>query len=99
MHNKKIDIAILDFSKAFDTLPHDGLLSKITTVIKLRGCSIELQGSSKVGIRDTLVFLTCLMCWGGRLFLKGYRRLDLFCFTKLLTVWHKWPSKKTQHEI
>ena len=24
---------------------------------------------SKVGIRDTLVFLLCLMCWGGRLFL------------------------------
>ena len=30
---------------------------------------------------------------GGRLFLKGDRRLDLFCFTKLLTVWHKCPSK------
>ena len=29
----------------------------------------------------------------GRLFLKGDRRLDLFCFTKLLTVWHKCPSK------
>ena len=25
------------------------------------------------------------MCWGGRLFLKADRRLDLFCFTKLLT--------------
>ena len=33
------------------------------------------------------------MCWGGRLFLKGDRRLDLFCFTKLLTVWHKCTSK------
>ena len=54
-----------------------------TTVTKLRGCSVELQGSSKVGIRDTLVFLICLMCWGGRLFLKGDRRFDLFCFTKL----------------
>ena len=30
---------------------------------------------------------------GWRLFLKGDRRLDLFCFTKLLTVWHKYPSK------
>ena len=35
----------------------------------------------------------CLMCWSGRLFLKGDRRLDLFWFTKLLTVWHKCPSK------
>ena len=43
--------------------------------------------------RDTLVFLICLMCWSGHLFLKGDRRLDLFCFTKLLTVWHKCPSK------
>ena len=30
--------------------------------------------SSKVDIQDTLVFLICLMCWGGRLFLKEDRR-------------------------
>ena len=45
---------------------------------------LELQGSSKVGIRDTLVFLICMMCWGGRLFLKGDRRLDLFLFYKII---------------
>ena len=73
--------------------PLFGTHTKNTIVIKLRGCSVELYGSSKLGIQDTLVFLICLMCWGGRLFLKGDRRLDLFCFTKLLTVWHKCPSK------
>ena len=31
----------------------------------------ELQGSSKVGIQDTLLFLICLMSWGGHPFLKG----------------------------
>ena len=37
--------------------------------------SIELQGSSKLGIQDTLVLQICLRRWGGRLFLKGDRRL------------------------
>ena len=64
--------------------------TKSITVRSLRGCGSEQQGSLKVGIQDTLVFL---VCWGGHLFLKGDRRLDLFCFTKLLMVWHKCLSK------
>ena len=55
---------------------------------------------------DTLVFLICLMSWGGCLFPKGDRKLNLFCFT--LTVWNKCLSvfrrriralEKTQYEI
>ena len=30
---------------------------------------------------------------GVHLFLKGEKRLDLVCFTKILTFWHKCPSK------
>ena len=37
--------------------PLFGTHTKNTTVTKLRGCSVELQRSSKVGIQDTLVFL------------------------------------------
>ena len=86
-------LTFLWFAPLWSMAPLFGTRTKNTTVTKLRGCSVELQGSSKVGIRDTLVFLICLMCWGGRLFLKGDRRLDSFCFTQLLTVWHKCPSK------
>ena len=32
--------------------------------------NVVLQGSSKVSFQDTLVFLICLMCWGGHLFSK-----------------------------
>ena len=60
---------------------------------QLDGGSVELQGLAKVGFQDTLVFLICLMCWGGRLFLKRDRMLDLFCCLKLLAVWHKWPLR------
>ncbi|CAH1259103.1 VWDE [Branchiostoma lanceolatum] len=28
-HNKQVDVAVLDFSKAFDTVPHERLLSKL----------------------------------------------------------------------
>ena len=38
-------------------------------------------------------YAKCNIISGGCLILKGDRRLDLFCFTKLLTVWHKCPSK------
>ena len=63
--------------------PLFGSHTKTTIVIGLRGCSVELQGSSKVVIHNTLVFLICLMRWGGRLFLKGDMRLDLFCFRQI----------------
>ena len=75
-----------------DLAPLSGTHTKSRTVIRLRGCSVELQGLSKVGIQDTLLFLIGLMSWGGHLFLKGDRRHNLFCFTKLLTVWQKCPS-------
>ena len=35
--------------------PLFGTHTKNTTVIKLRGCSVKLQGSSKVGIQDSSV--------------------------------------------
>ena len=73
--------------------PLFGTHTKNTTVTKLRGCSVELQGSSKVGIRDTLVFLICLMCWDRRLFLKETGGSTYSVLPKLLTVWHKCPSK------
>ena len=73
------------FALLWSMAPLFGTHTKNTTVIKLRGCIVERQGSSKVGIQDILVFLIWLMCWDGHLFLKGDRRLDLFCFTKLLT--------------
>ena len=49
-------------------------------MIRLSGCNVEQQGSSKVGIQDTLVFLICLMCWGDRLFLKGDWEARLILF-------------------
>ena len=78
---------------AFFSLIHSFMEYGVTVWDPYQKYNVELQGSSKVGIQDTLVFLICLMCWGGHLFLKGDRRLDLFCFTKLLTVWHKCASK------
>ena len=60
--------------------PLFGTNTKSTTAIMLRGCSVELQGSSKVGIQDTLVFLTCLMCCDGHLFLIGDMKLDIFFY-------------------
>ena len=65
-----------------------GTRTKSTTV---RGCSVELKGSLTVGIPYTLVFLICLMCWGGCLFLKGDRRLYLFCFFQIINGLAKCP--------
>ena len=64
--------------------PLFGTRTKNKTVTKLRECSVELQGSLKVGIRDTLVFLICLMCWGGRIFLKRRQEARLILFYKII---------------
>ena len=47
-----------------------GPIKRNQIVIKLRGCSVKLQGSLNACIQDNLVFLICLMCWDVRLFLK-----------------------------
>ena len=62
----------------------DGTHTKNTTVTKLRGCSVKLQGSSKVGIQDTLVFLTFCCVGGGRLFLKRRQKARLNLFYKII---------------
>ena len=58
--------------------PLFGTHTKNITGIKLRGCSVELQGLSKVGIQDTLVFLIYLMffpktisAWNGLAFTEA----------------------------
>ena len=54
---------------------------------------VERVQSSKVGIQDTLVFLICLMCWVEASFLKENRRLDLFCFYKIINGLANGPFK------
>ena len=57
--NKQVDIAILDFSKAFDTVPHDRLLHKLahygitgtlhnwlTTFLKNRQMTVVIEGTT-----------------------------------------------------
>ena len=75
-----LELRFWDYLRLWSMAPLFGTHTKNTTVTKLGGCSVELQGSSKVGIWDTLVFLICLMCWGGHLFLKGDRRLNLLFY-------------------
>ena len=41
--------------------PLFGSRTNNTTVTQLRGCSVELQGSSKVGIRDTLASVSDML--------------------------------------
>ena len=75
MYDKKgsqIDIAVLDFSKAFDTVPHDGLLSKlkhygidkniwqwISNFLKKRKQCVVVDGVSS---RRTLLSVTSCEC-------------------------------------
>ena len=49
----------------------DGVRISTLTRAILCECHVELQGLLKVGIKDTLVFLICLMGWDGCLSLKG----------------------------
>ena len=69
--------------------PLFGTHTRSTTVTKLRGCSVELQGLSKVDIQDTIVVSDMLDVLGWDTSFSKETRL--FCFTKLLTVWHKCP--------
>ena len=72
-----------------------GTHTKSTTVIKLRWCSVELQGLSKVGIQDTLVFLICLMCWCGLiLFYKIINGLAQVPFEGVLVEVYKGTRRK-----
>ena len=57
-------LTFLWFALLWSMTPLFGTHTKNTTVTKLRGWSVELQGSTYVGIQNTLVFLICLMCWG-----------------------------------
>ena len=71
----QIDIAVLDFSKAFDTVPHDGLLSKlkhygidkniwqwISNFLKNRKQCVVIDGisSSPVDVDSGVVVVVCL---------------------------------------
>ena len=54
-------------------------------------CSVGLQDLLKVSTREQRVWLLCWMNWVGTLYQKGARTPDLFCFTKLLTTWPRYP--------
>ena len=89
--------------------PLFGTHTKSTTVRRLRGCSVKLQGSSKVGIQDTLVFLICLMCWPPLSERRQEARVILLYkiingwaqvpFEGILLEAYKGTRKKTQYEI
>ena len=64
--------------------PLSGTHTKSTTVIMLRGCSVELQDSSKVGIQDTIVFLICLMSWIDPFFSQMRQECRLILFYKII---------------
>ena len=71
-----------------------GFYTKNTTVAKLRGCNVELQlrfVKSRYSRYSSVSDMLDVLGWTP--LSQMSRRLDLFCSTKLLTVWHKCPSK------
>ena len=65
-----------------------GTHTKSTTVTKLRGCSIELQGSLKVCLQDTLVFLEEL---GWPPLSQRRQEARLILFYKIINGWTQVP--------
>ena len=64
--------------------PRFGTHTKNTTVTKLRGCSVELQGLSKVGNRDTLSVSDMLDVLGSMPLSQRRQEAQLILFYKII---------------
>ena len=90
--------------------PLFGTHTRSTTVTKLRGCSVELQGSSKVGIQDTLSVSDMLDVLGWTPLSQRRQEARLILFYKIINGLAQVPfegvlveaykgTRRTQHEI